>query len=193
MPLRASIDLGNEYFRVEHISDAKDVKVALAGFSAGKRAAGLELYLKKSALTDEAECDARTYLVRDVVTDEVAVYFSLRTCLVPFQFGDGGMYTIPGIELSNFARNVNYRSGHKGIEKVGGYVFFRFVLPLVQHVSSLVGAQLLCLYALPDPHLIRYYEKTLGFSKLEDPEANFIYGHIKPKYDQDCVFMCRRI
>lgn len=115
MPLRASIDLGNEYFRVEHISDAKDVKTALAGFSAGKRAAGLELYLKKSALTDEAECDARTYLVRDVVTDEIAVYFSLRTCLVPFQFGDGSMYTIPGIELSNFARNVNYRSGHKGV------------------------------------------------------------------------------
>ena len=144
-------------------------------------------------MTDEEECDARTYLVRDVVTDEIAVYFSLRTCLVPFQFGDGGMYTIPGIELSNFARNINYRSGHKGIEKVGGYVFFRFVLPLVQHVSSLVGAQLLCLYALPDSHLIRYYEKTLGFSKLEEPEANFIYGHIKPKYDQDCVFMCRRI
>ena len=56
-----------------------------------------------------------------------------------------------------------------------------------------VEPQLLCLYALPDPHLIRYYEKTLGFSRLEDPDANFIYGHIKPKYDQDCVFMCRRI
>ena len=61
------------------------------------------------------------------------------------------------------------------------------------HVSSLVGAKLLCLYALPDTRLIRYYEKTLGFSKLEDPEASFIYGHIKPKYDQDCIFMCRRI
>lgn len=106
MPLRASIDLGNEYFRVEHISDAKDVKTALAGFSAGKRAAGLELYLKKSALTDEAECDARTYLVRDVVTDEIAVYFSLRTCLVPFQFGDGSMYTISGIELSKLRENA---------------------------------------------------------------------------------------
>ena len=58
---------------------------------------------------------------------------------------------------------------------------------------AIEGVQLLCLYALPDPHLIRYYEKTLGFSKLEEPEANFIYGHIKPKYDQDCVFMCRRI
>ena len=100
---------------------------------------------------------------------------------------------IAGNVLQFAAKGINYRSGHKGIEKVGGYVFFRFVLPLVQHVSSLVGAQLLCLYALPDPHLIRYYEKTLGFSKLEEPEANFIYGHIKPKYDQDCVFMCRRI
>ena len=104
------------------------------------------------------------------------------------QFAAKGIYATEGVDW-----NINYRSGHKGIEKVGGYVFFRFVLPLVQHVSSLVGVQLLCLYALPDSHLIRYYEKTLGFSKLEEPEANFIYGHIKPKYDQDCVFMCRRI
>lgn len=193
MPLRASIDLGNEYFRVEHISDAKDVKTAVAGFSAEKGAVGLERYLKKLAMKDEAECDARTYLVRDVVTDEVAAYFSLRTCLVPLPIGHGDMYTIPGIELSNFARNTNYRSGHREIEKIGGYVFFRFVLPLVRHVSSLVGARLLCLYALPKPCLISYYEKTLGFSKLEESEANFIYGHIKPKYDQDCVFMCRRI
>lgn len=192
MPLSASIDLDNEFFRIEHISDAKEIKKALAGFSAGNKALGLERYLKEMALTDEAEHDARTYLVRDVVTDEIAAYFSLRTCLVPLPIDDSCIYTIPGIELSNFARNTNYRPGRKGIEKVGGYVFFRFVLPLVRHVSSLIGARLLCLYALPTSRLIRYYE-TLGFRKLDSAKMDFIHKRIKPKYDQGCVFMFRPI
>ena len=192
MPLSASIDLDNEYFRVEHISDAKDARKAIAEFSAGENAAGLERYLKELAVTDETGGDARTYLVRDVVTNEVAAYFSLRACLVPLPIDEDDIYTIPGIELSNFARNNNYRSDRKRIEKVGGYVFFRFVLPLVRHVSSLIGARLLCLYALPVPRLIRYYE-TLGFRRLDAAGTDFVHGRIKPKYDQGCVFMFRSI
>ena len=192
MPLSSSIDLDNEYFRVEHISDAKDVRKAIAEFSAGENADGLERYLKELAVTDEIGGDARTYLVRDVVTNEVAAYFSLRACLVPLPIDEDDIYTIPGIELSNFARNNNYRSDRKRIEKVGGYVFFRFVLPLVRHVSSLIGARLLCLYALPVPRLIRYYE-TLGFRRLDARGTDFVHGRIKPKYDQGCVFMFRSI
>ena len=84
----------------------------------------------------------------------------------------------------------NYRPKGKRVEKVGGYVFFRFVLPLVRHVSSLIGARLICLYALPVPRLIRYYE-TLGFRRLDTAGSDFVYGRVKPKYDQGCVFMFR--
>lgn len=190
MPLSSAIDLDNEFFRIEHISGTREVRKAIADFSAGEKAAGLERYLKELALTDEMECDARTYLVRDVVTNEIAAYFSLRACLVPLPIDETDIYTIPGIELSNFARNENYRPKGKRVEKVGGYVFFRFVLPLVRHVSSLIGARLLCLYALPVPRLIRYYE-TLGFRRLDTAGSDFVYGRVKPKYDQGCVFMFR--
>lgn len=68
MPLIPSLDLDNEYFRIEHISDARDGHKAIAEFSAGNEAKGLERYLKEAALRDEAEQDVRTYLVRDAVT-----------------------------------------------------------------------------------------------------------------------------
>ena len=100
MPLSPSLDLDNEYFRVEHILDAKDGRKAISEFSVGNEAKGLERYLKESALRDEKELDARTYLVRDAVTDEVAAYFSLRAGLVPVPITDDDIYTIPAIELS---------------------------------------------------------------------------------------------
>ena len=94
MPLSPSLDLDNEYFRVEHILDAKNGRKAISEFSVGNEAKGLERYLKESALSDEKEQDARTYLVRDAVTDEVAAYFSLRAGLVPVPITDDDIYTI---------------------------------------------------------------------------------------------------
>ena len=34
-----------------------------------------------------------------------------------------------------------------------------------------------------------YYRKNLGFSRLPPEKESFVYGHVKPKYDQDCIFM----
>ena len=48
-------------------------------------AEGLERCLKELALTDEEGGDARTYLVRDAVTNEIAAYFSFR---LPIFTGD---------------------------------------------------------------------------------------------------------
>ena len=192
MSLRSSVVLDNEFFRLEHISEAKDLRNVIARFSAGKDATGLELYLKKVAFDDEKNGDARTYLVRDIVTEEIAAYFSLRSCLVPVSLKDDDIYTIPGIELSNFARNAAYRPNGDRIDKIGSYVFVNFVLPLVRHVSSLIGARLLCLYALPKASLIRYYH-TLGFRQFDSVRNEFVYDRVKPKYDRGCVFMFRNI
>ena len=100
------------------------------------------------------------------------------------------IYTIPAVELSNFARNMNYRPAGKRIGKIGGYVFLHFVLPLVRQASSLIGARLVCLYALPVARLIRYYE-TLGFRRLDAEKTKFVSSRVKPKYDRGCVFMFR--
>lgn len=42
MQLSPSLDLDNEYFRIEHISGARDGRKAIAEFSAGDEAKGLE-------------------------------------------------------------------------------------------------------------------------------------------------------
>ena len=192
MPLSPSLDLDNEYFRVEHILDAKDGRKAISEFSVGNEAKGLERYLKESALRDEKELDARTYLVRDAVTDEVAAYFSLRAGLVPVPITDDDIYTIPAIELSNFARNKNYRREGRRIGKIGGYVFLHFVLPIIRQTSTLIGARLICLYALPIDSLIRCYE-ALGFRRLDVGGTKIVNSRVKPKYDQGCIFMFRGI
>lgn len=49
MPLSRPLDLDNEYFRVEHILDAKDGRKVISEFSVGNEAKGLERYLKESA------------------------------------------------------------------------------------------------------------------------------------------------
>ena len=55
--------------------------------------------------------------------------------------------------------------------------------------ASFVAAKWLCIYALPEPKLLDYYRKNLGFSRLPPEKEAFVYGHVKPKYDQDCIFM----
>ena len=48
--------------------------------------------------------------------------------------------------------------------------------------------QCLYVYALPKGKLISYYER-LGFRRMSDEDARFVYSHVKPRYDQGCVFM----
>ena len=50
--------------------------------AAEKTGLGLEMYLKRYAVSDEMAHEARTYLVKDNVTDEIVGYFSLKTGMV---------------------------------------------------------------------------------------------------------------
>lgn len=50
----------------------------------------------------------------------------------------------------------------------------------------------LCIYALPISKLLEYYEK-LGFARLDEEREAFVYSHVKPKYDKDCIFMYQSI
>lgn len=49
MQLSPSLDLDNEYFRIEHVSGARDGRKAIAEFSAGDEAKGLECVPKLAA------------------------------------------------------------------------------------------------------------------------------------------------
>ena len=179
MILSAQLTVDSGDFVVEHLVDSDENRILLERFAVGKGADGLEEYLKSCALDDEISGESRTYLVKDSVSRALACYFSLRTCLVSLALDDETFVTMPAIELSNFAVNEQYRRA---------YVFLEFILPIVKHVAGIVGAKWLSVYSLPEAGLMKYYE-SLGFRSLAPDDEAFVYSHVKPKYDDGCIFM----
>ena len=96
------------------------------------------------------------------------------------------------MEVSNFAVNENYRSKQRAVSKIGAYAFVNFIRPLALQASTIIGAKWLCLYALPETRLIEYYGE-LGFARLDKERETFVYSHVKPEYDQGCIFMYQSI
>ena len=175
-------------FVIEHLVDSREHRQLLRSFSVANNANGLEVYLKRRALLDETRNECRTYLVKDVVSGELACYFSLRTGLITVSAGDGSFDTVPAAELSNFAVNASYSAAHRNMRKIGAYVFNKFILPVVRNIADWIGMRCLYIYALPKSKLISYYER-LGFRRMSDEDAKFVYSHVKPRYDNGCVFM----
>ncbi|MBR4517413.1 MAG: hypothetical protein IKO65_00260, partial [Victivallales bacterium] len=100
-------------FVLEHLTDSKGHLQLLDSFSVANNATGLERYLKSRAILDEARNESRTYLVKDVVSGELACYFSLRTGLITVSAGDGSFDTVPAAELANFAVNASDSAAHR--------------------------------------------------------------------------------
>ena len=55
-----------------------------------------------------------------------------------------------------------------------------------------MGSDPIVFYALPETRLIEYYGE-LGFARLDKERETFVYSHVKPEYDQGCIFMYQRI
>lgn len=179
-------------FTIEHLLDSSENPDLVNNFSVGNEASGLELYLKNQAAFDEKEKLCRTYLVKDKATHELAGYFSLRTGLITLQVYENSFDSIPAIELANFAMNANYRKKHPEVTKLGFYIFRSFILPLANAMSSYIGVNSLYIYSLPIEKLIKHY-KTMGFSRLPKEQEKFVQNHVKPKYDEGCIFMYQNL
>ena len=107
------IPLETEIFSYQHLLDSDENLKLIKSFSVKEESGkGLENYLKNVSEIDERNDLARTYLVKDKRTKELAAYFSLRSGLFTIEISEDYFYTIPSIELSNFAVNDNYRINH---------------------------------------------------------------------------------
>lgn len=191
MKIEPTVIDGKDFF-IEHLSESDENERLIAGFRALNGAKGLENYLKCRALDDEKSMNARTYLVKDKSTGELAGYFSLRSGLITIQAYHEHFDTIPAVELSNLAINGEYRKKHKD-KKHLSYIFLQsFILPLAQTMSRYIGIASLYIYALPDEKLIEHYTK-LGFTRLPKKQEKFVQNHVKPKYDEGCVFMFQNL
>lgn len=184
--------LDTEDFTIEHIFDSSENEKLISEFSALNGAEGLENYLKNQASSNEENLYARTYLIKDSVTGELAAYFSLRSGLITVQAYHETFDTIPAVELSNFAVNKNYRNNHPKTSMFGAFILKKFILPLAQMMSRYIGTSSLYIYALPDEKLIEHYTK-LGFTRLSKKQEKFVQNHVKPKYDEGCVFMFQNL
>jgi hypothetical protein len=184
----------NEKFRYEHlVSNPKNLEDIKSFFVEKKTGKGLENYLKTLAEAEEYDRSNRTYLVRDKETNEIAAYFSLHTGSFTLKDTeqsdeDAEKYTVPSVELSNFAVNSAYRERHPEIKGIGEQVFRRFIIPTVNYGAELFGIQAIHIYALPQDELLEHYS-TFGFSRLPPEMEAYIHSHIKPAYDEGCIFM----
>lgn len=182
------IQFNDELFRISHLTEEDD----LNDFSVPK-GYGLEFYLKRVAKAEEVAGFARTYLIRSVCTGQLVAYFTLKAGLITVRRGFfKGFDNFSGIELSNFAVNNNYQLVNEAIPKLGSYIFYTFILPIVNVISESVGAGYLYIFALPSDRLMTHYE-TMGFIKPSIKFERFVNRHIKPFYDRYCRFMYQKI
>ncbi len=183
------LPLQTSSFVYEHLFDSPKNLSKIKHFTvANESGLGLVSYLNNVAPSDEEDNSARTYIIKDNETDEIAGYFSLRAGLFTINIEDDYFYSVPAAELSNFAVNDSYRKKHPYRKNLGSTIFYEFVLPLVHYLKDFIGIQAVYIYALPQDRLIDHYG-TMGFLRLSEEDEKFVHEHVKPKYDDTCIFM----
>ena len=187
-------------FYCDHITNSARDVTDISSFSVrhSEVADGLGRYLKEQALIDETENMMRTYLVRDITTDELVGYFSLKAGMVSInereivnESGESEITfdTAPGIEIANFGINDHYISAHPGWKGIGAIIFKEFIRELAMQSASVIGAKLLYIFALPFDSLIKRYHSSYHFLRLDDQEEDDLHKRLKPFYDRSCIFM----
>lgn len=172
---------------------------------------GLESYLKRCAWQDDSSNLVRIYLIKDVLLNEIAAYFGLKAgMLCDSQQGmiptkeqteilqRTGMKwlpeVIPGIEISHFAVNDNYRRSLLktgiSVRGLGKYFYPAFIYPIIEDVTHRIGVNMIYLYAAGDKKLISYYQDVFDFHVLSN---NDYYVPLMPDYDGGCKFMYKII
>ena len=101
--------------------------------------------------------------------------------------------TMAGVELVHFCvhspADRKWKTTPMDNQSLGRTLFWKFVVPVIQEVRSLVGCEYLYLFAADAKKygtLVNYY-KTLGFEIREDLSVS------KPEYDFCCYFMCQKV
>lgn len=191
-------------FYIDHLDpNSKSDLIDINGFTIdAPEGQGLSVYLKEYSRNDELERDMRTYLVRDIVTDECVGYFSLKAGLISLneieteiEDAETGEHktirefdTLPGVELANFAVNSRYIKKYPYLKGVGHVIFTEFIIPMIEEAAKYVGIKMVYIYALPYDKLIGRYMRY-GFRRLPEEQENDLHRRLKPRYDESCRFM----
>lgn len=189
----------NEYLKCEPILFSENNKKLVKDFRIDLETGyGLQNYINNYAVQDELQHINRTYLIKDIDSNEIAGFFSLKTGMISTKGtldNDGKIEfeTIPGIEISNFAINDQYKDTHLKTKGLGVVIFFEFILPICKSIAKQVGASILYIFALPYERLMEHYHMEMNFDRLDKELEDNIHKNYRPSYDQGCVFMSRSI
>lgn len=185
--------LSNGDFYCTHLgSNPNDEKDILSFCIKDPNGKGLKDYLQFHAFPEEENNYMRTYLVRDVSTNELVCYFSLKAGLISLnEMVDNekiSFDTLPGIELANYAVNSFYIGKHPESKGIGLLVYYDFIIPIIKRVSEQVGVRIVYIFSLPLESLINRYHEY-GFRRLPIKQEKQLHRRIKPSYDENCIFM----
>ena len=187
--------LSNGIFYCSHLgnnpNDEKDIMDFSISASNGQ---GLKNYLLYSVFLEEENNYMHTYFIRDISTNELVCYFSLKAGLISFNEISNNekvsFDTLPGIELANFAVNDVYIHNHPNAKGIGLLIFLDFIIPIVRRASIEVGVRIIYIFVLPFKSLINRYR---GFKRLSKSNENQLHGRINPSYDENCIFMYQMV
>lgn len=73
--------------------------------------------------------------------------------------------------------------------RTGEYIFWNFIIPIVQTVAKLIACKNLFLFAIDTPKLIKYYKTVLGFKEIQNIDEKIFFDYAVPDYDSDCKFL----
>lgn len=99
-----------------------------------------------------------------------------------------------GVELVQFCKNDRaeelWKNSFVGNVPMGECLFWRFILPVIQRTTKLVGCKYVYLFAADsseEQSLVGYYKTKLHFEIPQDLRSH------KPTYDVGCMPMCREL
>ncbi len=170
---------------------------------------GLQDYFQRAAWEDDINGYVKIYIIKHRWSRELIGYFGLKAGMVSIDSDNRNNimesiakenniklvpYTVPGIEISHFAINDNYRKKHSrdgvALKGLGKYIYPTFIYPIIKKLSELAGIKIVYLNSVDGSGLAHYYEESFGFHKVSG-EENIVA--IQPYYDNGCTFMYKII
>lgn len=147
-------------------------------------------YLVKFARKHTEQSLNKIYLVRNSKTKTIVAWFGLKSATLPFN-DKGNLFLIPAIEMTHFAVDERFKSpeNEKRPIKTGEFIFWNYILPIVQNVSEAVGCKNLFLFSINTPKLINYYKTKLGFKEFLNLDDKDFFDYAISDYDSDCKFL----
>ena len=176
-------------FSIEEISTSTST-YELKRFRVQHDEVQLSKYLIKQAKNHNAEGLNKIYLVRNKKSGTIVAWFGLKSATLPYNDKDQS-FLIPAIELTHFAVDARFKINisEKNTAKTGEYIFWNFIIPIVQNVANLIACKTLFLFAINTPKLIKYYKTILGFKEIQDIDDKVFFEYAVPDYDSECKFL----